>query len=123
MTRAPRRVSFVMVGRLARIRPSSVITGSGPELSSGTFRSARTRTRRPATSRSSMLFMELSFLSSGARACDPARVGQPGNGHSREPTRVTPLIVVRADDLDLVTERHGKGGIEGAGIRRAHDVG
>ena len=52
-TRAPRSDSFLITGRLARIRPSSVISPL-PELSSGTFRSDRSRTRRPATSMSSI---------------------------------------------------------------------
>ncbi len=59
-TRAPAPVSACNVGRLARIRPSSVITAV-PELeSSGTLKSERTRTVRPLTpeaSRSSRVFI------------------------------------------------------------------
>ena len=47
ITRAPASRSACSVGRLARIRPSSVI--SPVLLSSGTFRSARRSTRRPET--------------------------------------------------------------------------
>ena len=53
ITRAPRSDSLLITGRLARIRPSSVISPV-PVRSSGTFRSDRSSTRRPMTSRSSM---------------------------------------------------------------------
>ena len=53
ITRAPRSESLLITGRLARIRPSSVISPV-PVRSSGTFRSDRSSTRRPRTSRSSM---------------------------------------------------------------------
>ena len=55
-TRAPRSASFLITGRLARMRPSSVIAPL-PDMSSGTFRSDRSRTRRPATSMSSIELM------------------------------------------------------------------
>ncbi len=55
-TRAPRSDSLRMTGRQARMRPSSVIAPL-PDLSSGTFRSDRSSTRCPATSRSSMDFI------------------------------------------------------------------
>ena len=53
---APGPASPAIVGTLARMRPSSVMTPS----SSGTFRSARTSTRLPATcpsARSSIVFI------------------------------------------------------------------
>ena len=46
ITRAPRSDSLLITGRLARIRPSSVISPV-PVRSSGTFRSDRSSTRRP----------------------------------------------------------------------------
>ena len=52
ITRAPRSDSLLITGRLARIRPSSVISPV-PVRSSGTFRSDRSSTRLPRTSRSS----------------------------------------------------------------------
>ena len=58
MTRAPASRSAVSVGSTARARPSSLMT-PGLFLSNGTFRSARTSTRRPETpspSRSSRVF-------------------------------------------------------------------
>jgi len=76
ITRAPRSDSFRMVGRLARIRPSSVIRGlSGSERSSGTLRSARSSTRRPATARSSMVFISFVF-SLGAARCAARTAGR-----------------------------------------------
>src|ERR1700684_2879769 len=93
---APRPRSLVMVGRLARIRPSSVILVP----SSGVFRSARSSTVLPSTSRSSI-----------PRTAPPsAAAGQPGAPHrcaaSGEPVGVPPLVVVPADYLDLVALRH-----------------
>src|SRR5580704_10971035 len=89
---APRPRSLVIVGRLARIRPSSVILVP----SSGVFRSARSSTVLPSTSRSSI-----------PRTAPPsAAAGQPGAHQVGEPVGVAPLVVVPADDLDLVALRH-----------------
>src|ERR1700685_1110961 len=94
---APRPRSLVMVGRLARIRPSSVILVP----SSGVFRSARSSTVLPWTSRSSI--PRTAPPSAGAGPPAPPRGGGGG-----EPVGVAPLIVVPADDLDLVALRHGE---------------
>src|SRR4249919_286874 len=125
ITRAPRLVRAVRVGRLALIRRSSVIAVP----SSGTLRSARSRTTRPATSRSSTR-----FISAGV----PFRTGLPGCGYGGQrsseppadergevdqPARVAPLVVIPADHLDLVAEGHGETGVERAGVRGADDVG
>ena len=59
MTAAPRSISVVRVGSDARIFPSSVIVPAFI----GTFRSRRTRTRRPPTIRSSMSFTARDRLS------------------------------------------------------------
>src|ERR1700729_2750274 len=98
MTLAPRSASFVIVGRLALTRPSSVILVP----SSGTLRSARSSTPRPATSS-----VSIPRIGSGQPAADQAhRVGQP--------VGVAPLVVVPAEDLDLVALGHGQQGVEGA---------
>src|SRR5580698_11252702 len=101
---APRSRRLVMVGRLARIRPSSVILVP----SSGVFRSARSSTVLPSTSRSSI-----------PRTAPPsAAAGQPGahqGGQVGEPVGVAPLVVVPADDLDLIALRHREQRVERAG--------
>src|SRR5579875_713277 len=127
--RAPRPDSFSTTGRLARMRPSSVMRGfAGSFRSSGTLRSARSSTRRPATSRSSMVFIVLSYL---VAVCCPVAVsrgrsGEPGGdqaGQVGEAAGVAPLVVVPAEDLDLVAVGHGDRGVERAGGGRADDVG
>ena len=68
--RAARRAARRRVGRLARIRPSSVIRPSpSPSLCSGTFRSLRTRTVRPDRSpRSSIVLIGCRRRRPGRRA-------------------------------------------------------
>src|SRR5215469_2365130 len=107
MTPAPRLTRSRIVGKLARIRPSSVMA----PLSIGTFRSARTRMVFPTTSRSSArcITTEIPFCmkkrrggqgSSQACAHQDGQVGQAG--------RVAELVVVPADDLHLVPLGHGE---------------
>jgi len=95
-TRAPRPVSAVMVGRLARIRPSSVIVavlsrGDDPPIppeppgggeDSGTFRSARSSTVAPLTSGSGRV-MEIACHYDGPDLADVA--GQWGVPPERVP--------------------------------------
>ena len=106
-TRAPASASFLIVGTLARMRPSSVIVPS----SRGTFRSERTRTRLPPDV---------------AQAID-ARHGQSDGAdvldQVDEAVGVAPLVVVPADDLDLVADHLGQRRVEDAGSRVGHDVG
>src|SRR3954452_21281710 len=115
-TLAPASNSCRSCGRLARIRPSSVMTlfSSGP--SSGTLRSDRTRTRLPPTS---------------PRASTPgsrdvtSRLGQTAGhqcGQIGEPAGISPLVVIPADDLHLRPLRHRQLRVEGARRRRADDV-
>src|SRR5690606_41362812 len=109
------------VGSTSRIRPSSEIF---PESPKGTFRSARTNTRRPDTpsaSRSSSVFTE------------PALPSKPRSRRSQllsdqlhqvdEPVGVAPLVVVPADRLDLVADHLGKPRVEDARGRVGDDVG
>src|SRR5215469_17234815 len=112
-TLAPRSRSLLMVGRLARMRPSSVIVAP----SSGTLRSARSSTTRPATWSESRPFTSEYLSRAGGKA------GADQRGKVSEPVGVTPLVVVPADDLDLVARRHRQLRVERAGIRRADDVG
>src|SRR6202044_3216977 len=117
-TLAPRSASLRITGSEARMRPSSVITPL-PDLSNGTFRSDLTSTRRPATSRSSMFCMWL--LSVSVR-----RSAQPGGdegGQVEKAVGVAELVVVPAEDLDLVPVRHRDRRVEGAGGGRPDDVG
>src|ERR1700722_18909338 len=119
-TRAPRSASLRITGSEARMRPSSVITPL-PDLSNGTFRSDLTSTRRPLTSRSSMFCMSLLWLSISAR-----RSAEPGGdegGQVDEAVGVPELVVVPAEDLDLVPVGHRDRRVEGAGGGRPDDVG
>src|SRR5215471_3726498 len=124
ITPAPRASKSRIVGRLARIRPSSVMT----PLSKGTFISARTRTVWPRTSRSSarLISAEIPFLRKNRRGEGGQRSPQPRADQDDEvgqPVRVAELVVVPADDLDLVTVGHGERGIENARPGGADDVG
>src|SRR5690242_14585552 len=98
MTRAPASASPAMVGTDARTRPSSVIRAP----SSGTFRSLRTRTRRPRRSPSCSI-ERISGRGSEAGADERDQV--------HEAVGVAPLVVVPADDLDLVAEDLGQAGV------------
>src|SRR5690606_6606032 len=106
-TRAPASASACSVGATARMRPSSVMVLP----SRGTLRSARTSTRRPETPSfrsSSSVFIRL-----GADQLDEAdqAVGE------------APLVVVPADDLDLVPVDHlGQLTVDDAGVRVGLDV-
>src|SRR5690606_4952245 len=92
----------MMVGTEARTRPSSVIL---PSSSSGTLRSLRTRTLRPERSpRSAIVFT--AFSGSELAADHGDEVDQPAG--------VAPLVVVPADDLDLVADHLGQAGVEDA---------
>src|SRR4051794_23972896 len=100
-TRAPASASSLMVGTLARTRPSSVIRVP----SSGTFRSERTRTRLPRTSPKESM---------------PAMVGRPSEGGADEGRQVdeavggNPPLVGPPHDLDLVAVRQRETGVERA---------
>src|SRR5689334_3271884 len=112
MTAAPRASRSRTVGRLARILPSSVMA----PFSMGTFRSARTRTVRPRTSRSSARFISHDGPyrtrragSGGGQRSSQARAHQ--DGEVGEPARVAELVVVPAHDLDLVAVGHRERGV------------
>ena len=111
MTRAPASSSACSVGRLARIRPSSVIAPVA--LSSGTFRSERTSTRRPRRPR-----RRSSSGSASSERRAPTSVDEVD-----EAVGVAPLVVVPADDLDLVADDLGQPRVEDARRRVGDDVG
>src|SRR5688500_4719155 len=99
ITVAPRSRRLTRVGRLARMRVSSVMRPS----SSGTFRSARTKTRRPSTSTSRIVLASIAGL-------EP--LGHEG-GEIRHPAGVAPFVVVPGDDLDeVLAGHHGRRRIE-----------
>src|SRR6476660_4726185 len=114
MTRAPWSSSFVHTGNDARTRPSSVTRARSPSYARGTFRSLRTRIRRPRTptrTRSSTV-----------------RIGRSDGGADvereiREPVGVAPFVVVSADHLDLVADHLGEPRVEDARARVGDDVG
>ena len=112
-TRAPASASRRMVGTLARIRPSSVIVLP----SSGTFRSDRTSTRLPRRSPSARPSMP---VTSGRATSER---GADVDDQVGEAVGVAPLVVVPADDLDLVADHLGQRGVEDAGRRVGDDVG
>src|SRR5699024_4476766 len=111
-TRAPASTSRRMVGSAARIRPSSVMRVP----SNGTFRSERSNTQRPATpsvSRSSRFFV---VIRSGDLAADKLHEVDEAAGEA-------PLVVVPADDLDLVADDFGQRRVVDTRGRVGHDVG
>src|SRR5688572_17731938 len=100
-TDAPRSSRLTMVGRLARMRVSSVIFPS----SSGTFRSARRKTRLPATSTSRTVFLSIEWLEPLGH--ELRQVGDPAG--------VAPLVVVPGDDLhQVLAGDHGRGRVDDA---------
>src|SRR5690625_2300372 len=138
ITLAPPSSSVVMVGRAARMRPSSVMVVP----SSGTLKSERTRTRLPRRSpRVSMVFMAL--LGARGRTCERPRAGRSAargrpsslrgevsasealahvlhEVHQRAGVAV--LVVVPAEHLDLVADHLGEPGVEDRGVRVIDDV-
>ena len=115
-TRSPpsrrRSSSSSSVGSDARMRVSSATRPS----SSGTFRSARTSTRCPATSAS-----RTERGPTCLRTAD--REEATTFGQVDEPARVAPLVVVPAEDLHHRSVRHRQLAVEDARVRRVHDVG
>ena len=96
------------MGTLARIRPSSVIVSP----SSGTLRSDRTRTRLPRD-----VPEVVDCLIATVTASEPTSVDEVD-----EAVGVAPLVVVPADDLDLVADDLGQPGVEDARRRVGDDV-
>src|SRR3954447_8816902 len=114
---APRSRNSSMVGRLARILVSSAT--SPP--SSGTFRSARSRTRLPSTSASRTLALvsERDALVSGT---DRRRL-QHLLRNVDAAIRVAPLVVVPGEELHECPVDHlGLLGVEDRGVRVGDDV-
>src|SRR5262249_55582188 len=108
---APPSSSSRIVGSDARMRVSSATR----PCSSGTLRSARTRTTLPSTFASRTDLGNRKML-----ALDRCRelvheVDQPA--------RVAPLVVVPAEHLHQVPPRHGQLAVEDARVRRLLDVG
>ena len=87
--------------------------------SSGTFRSARSRTRLPPASAS----RTLAFASTAALRADGGRLEDLA-GELDAAVRVSPLVVVPGEDLDHVAlEHHRLARVEDRRVRVADDVG
>src|SRR5215831_532744 len=124
-----------MVGRLSRIRVSSVTRTLPPRTSVGTLKSTRTSTRFPRTSRSRRVsFIEvLEYWSNGVAS---ERISLPH--HSRTPllrlvsqhfhqlhapVAVAPLIIIPAHHFyEAIAAHQGQLAVEDAGVRIANDV-
>src|SRR5437588_6545712 len=87
--------------------------------SSGTLRSARTRTRLSATSASRA---DRGSLITSRDWRGRERLRHPLD-EIDEPARVAPFVVVPAEDLDEPPVHHRQLAVERAGVRRADDVG
>src|SRR6476469_6118399 len=108
-----------MVGRLSRIRVSSVTRILPPRTSVGTLKSTRTSTRFPRTSRSRTETLAI-FCS---RSCSCARSVNQHFHHLHASIAVAPLIIIPADHFyEAVADGQGQLAIEDAGVRIANDV-
>src|SRR6476660_323310 len=108
-TVAPASARASIAGTDALMRPSSVIVWP----SSGTLRSARTSTRLPRRSPSARR---------SARVRTDLQVLADEHDDVDEAVGVSPLVVVPADDLDLVADDLGQARVEDARVRVGDDV-
>src|ERR1700759_2807917 len=112
MTFAPFVRRSSIVGRLSRIRVSSVIRIFSPISSVGTLKSTRTRTRRPFTSRSrtdsfAILFV---WLQDVLQQIDTS-------------IRIAPFVIVPADQFEESTvQPHAGRAIEDARVRAVEKI-
>src|SRR6478609_4689826 len=108
-----------MVGRLSRIRVSSVTRILPPRTSVGTLKSTRTSTRFPRTSRSRTETFAIIYSCS-------AREWPLFSQHFHQldaAIAVAPLVVIPADHLhETIAHRQRQFAIEDAGMRIADDV-
>src|SRR6476646_10602990 len=116
-----------MVGRLSRIRVSSVIAIFPSRSSVGTLKSTRTRTRRPRTSRSRRESFVIPLMDEGRfQSCfSPTflRLFPEQLQHLDATIAVTPLVVVPTDDFhEFSAVRHRQFAVENAGVRVADDI-
>src|SRR5919106_48626 len=117
--RAPRPRSASRVGMDARTRRSSVMA---PPLR-GTFRSHLTMTRLPSRSRSSRRGRLFSVMRSPRLWAWPSlELGRDQRGEVDKAARVTPLVVVPAEDFDQVAVGHRGQPVQDARVRVPDDV-
>src|SRR6266436_5999982 len=108
-----------MVGRLSRIRVSSVTLILPPRTSVGTLKSTRSSTRFPRTSKSST---ESFAIILGAPVCCYRSVREHFQ-HFDTAIAVSPLIIVPADDFyEAIADCQRQLAIEYAGVRIANNV-
>src|SRR4249919_1539522 len=108
-----------MVGRLSRIRVSSVTRILPPRTSVGTLKSTRTNTRFPRTSRSRTETLAISY----SCFCSCSRLVSQHFHQLHAPIAVAPLIVIPADHFyEAIAHRQGELAIKDAGVRIANDV-
>src|SRR2546430_8829179 len=124
-----------MVGRLSRIRVSSVTRIFPPRTSVGTLKSTRISTRFPRTSRSRTVSF-IGVLEYWSNEVAPERISLLH--HSRTPllrlfgqhfqhfdaaVAVAPLIIIPADDFhEAVADHQRQLAVEYAGVRIANNV-
>src|SRR4029078_1843473 len=114
-----------MVGRLSRIRVSSVMRTLPPRTSVGTLKSTRTSTRFPRTSRSRTESFILQLKTSASRSTSTIMTGlirqQFHQLHAA--IAVAPFVIIPADHLyEAVAHRQRQLAIEDAGMRIANNV-
>src|ERR1044071_8474299 len=108
-----------MVGRLSRIRVSSVTRTLPPRTSVGTLKSTRTSTRFPRTSRS----RTESFAIICSSSCSCWRSVSQHFHQLHATIAVAPLIVIPADHFyETIADHERQLAVEDAGMRIANDV-
>src|SRR5262249_44032453 len=108
-----------MVGRLSRIRVSSVTRTLPPRTSVGTLKSTRTSTRFPRTSRS----RTESFAIIYSYCCSSSRSVSQHFHQLHAPIAVAPLIIVPADHFyETIAHHQRQLAVEDAGVWIANDV-
>ena len=113
ITRAPASRSATSVGSTARARPSSLITAL-PRRVGLVERDVQVGAHEHAPTRDTLAEQVVESLHVSS---DPDQLDQVD-----EAVRVAPLVVVPADDLDLVADDLGEAGVEDAGRRVGDDV-
>src|SRR5215470_11175421 len=110
-----------MVGRLSRIRVSSVIRTLPLRTSVGTLKSTRTSTRLPRTSRSRT--ESFAIIYSYSCSCSCSRSVSQHFHQLHAPIAVAPLIIIPADHFyEAIADRQRQLAVEDTGVWIADDV-
>src|SRR5690348_1771936 len=108
-----------MVGRLSRIRVSSVTRTLPPRTSVGTLKSTRISTRFPRTSRSRTENFAIIY----SYSCSCSRLFGQDFHQLHAAIAVAPLIIIPADHLyEAVANHQREFAVEDAGVRITHNV-